>query len=242
MHGSLSKQHAFASSCRLGLGLDWAATAKDLPEGVRAELTKKEALLREAYSGAVGYEIDHIECERERAFLYGLIESCHHEGRGASPSAEQQEAAAVKLAICRRLIQSDALDTIMSKRYGQVKRYGMEGGEGMLIAIDAIIDAAKGGKAEGGSHIVIGMPHRGRLNLLYGALGMPAEVIFSKLTGANELSSPAPFYTGDVLSHLCKGEALLFLMTPPACTISFAARMAAFFVCLLHTDHLMHAV
>lgn len=90
----------------------------------------------------------------------------------------------------------------MAKRYGQVKRYGLEGAETMLVAIDTIFRSM----ASHHAHVVIGMPHRGRLNLLTGLLGFPAEAIFHKMLGESELSPSVVGGTGDVLSHLSKGN------------------------------------
>ena len=87
----------------------------------------------------------------------------------------------------------------MQKRFAQVKRYSLEGSESMMVAMSALFDALPQKNIE---DCVIGMPHRGRLNLMTGLLNYPPEALFSKLKGNPEMP-PAEGFTGDVLSHLC---------------------------------------
>jgi len=127
-----------------------------------------------------------LSLEQERSWLIEKIE------------IEAEEALSVeeKRRIAKILIESEVWDGFMSKRFGQVKRYGLEGSEAMLVSIDAMMRLA----GEELNHVVIGMPHRGRLNLMVGLLGYPAAGIFRKLKmGASELTGDG---TADVLSHL----------------------------------------
>lgn len=87
----------------------------------------------------------------------------------------------------------------MQKRFAQVKRYSLEGSESMMIAMKVLFDKISALKFE---ECVIGMPHRGRLNLMVGLLKYPLEALFSKLKGKPEMPEIKGF-TGDVLSHLC---------------------------------------
>lgn len=89
----------------------------------------------------------------------------------------------------------------MSKRFAQVKRYGLEGGETMMVAFDAILHTTAS------EEVVVAMPHRGRLNLMLGLLAYPAHALFHKLQGNSELA-PGASGSGDVLSHLCTGRDL----------------------------------
>jgi probable 2-oxoglutarate dehydrogenase E1 component DHKTD1 len=98
------------------------------------------------------------------------------------------------------LTQSECFDLFLHKKFPQLKRYGLEGAEGMMIAMQRLVERAA---AIGIQDIVIGMPHRGRLNLLTGLLQLKPKAIFHKIKGHHELPTLDAFHgTGDVLSHL----------------------------------------
>lgn len=160
--------------------------ARPMKSGVHT-LSNGRALLyrlRSVYQQYTGYEFDRLP-DNERTWLAEKIESIHDVQ--ASPARQKQ--------IAKLLVESEAWDKFMAKRFGQVKRYGLEGAESMIIAIDTMFQVAAGSV----KHSVIAMPHRGRLNLMIGLLGYPPEAIFHKLQGNSEL----PFEgSADVLSHL----------------------------------------
>ena len=109
-----------------------------------------------------------------------------------SPSKEQEEN------FLKLLQESEIFDNFLAKKFPQVKRYGLEGSESMMIAIDSLFETLS--KSDIGT-LVIGMPHRGRLNFLNGILGFPARAMFSKIKGNSEF--PEGIHgSGDVLSHL----------------------------------------
>lgn len=115
-----------------------------------------------------------------------------------------------KREMARLMIESEAFDAFMQKRFGQVKRYGLEGLESLVVAVERLIQLTNPK-----STVVCGMAHRGRLNLLKGPLGMDARAIFAKLKGKSELRGGS----ADVLSHLCvnhvfKGKRLIMLPNP----------------------------
>jgi probable 2-oxoglutarate dehydrogenase E1 component DHKTD1 len=95
---------------------------------------------------------------------------------------------------------SEMFDQFLAKKFAQVKRYGLEGNEAMMPLLDALFNASA---RHGSTHVVVGMPHRGRLNFLTGLLKYPLPALFYKMKGASEI--PAGIRgTGDVLSHLGK--------------------------------------
>ena len=97
------------------------------------------------------------------------------------------------------LTQSEVFDNFMAKKFPQVKRYGLEGAESMLIVLDTLFrDAAKSNVSD----IIMSMPHRGRLNLLAVMLDYAPEAIFSKVKGNSEFPKEFKDASGDVLSHL----------------------------------------
>lgn len=85
----------------------------------------------------------------------------------------------------------------MQKRFGQVKRYSLEGSEGMMAVMQVLLELHQNNADE----VIVAMPHRGRLNLLTDLLGYPVDLLFSKLKGNPELPL-ADGFTGDVISHL----------------------------------------
>ncbi len=139
--------------------------------------------LSQIYQGSVGFDYGYLE-QAEVTWLTEQIEKM--QDIKASVSKQKR--------IAQLLIESEAWDAFMGKRFGQVKRYGLEGAESMLVAIDTLFQLSNTVH-----HAVIAMPHRGRLNLMTCLLGYPAEAVFNKLQGNSELSSDG---SADVLSHL----------------------------------------
>ena len=138
------------------------------------------------YSDTISYEISHIEDSDERRWFYQTIENL----------SSLQPAPALLRHMSQLLIHSEVFDHFMTKRFAQVKRYGLEGCESMIVAIDIIMQLCKA------EHLVFGMAHRGRINLMIGLLGYPPQAVFHKLSGDSELAKEWPG-TADVLSHLC---------------------------------------
>ncbi|GAA6044320.1 hypothetical protein JCM8097_004473 [Rhodosporidiobolus ruineniae] len=148
------------------------------------------ARLAEVYCDGVAYEFSHLPLA-ERDFLEKHLESSH-----STPLAKEEQLAHWSL-----LAKSESFDRFLAKRFPSVKRYGLEGGEGMMVAVAKLLNEASG---EGVEDVVIGMPHRGRLNLLTQLLGMDPRLVFRKMRGLPTLpaSLPADEFSDDVLSHL----------------------------------------
>ncbi|KAJ3124807.1 hypothetical protein HK098_000847 [Nowakowskiella sp. JEL0407] len=91
-------------------------------------------------------------------------------------------------------------DHFMAKKFPHVKRYGLEGAESMMIVLDTIFREAN---YQGVREVVLGMPHRGRLNLLADLLQYPLPALFHKIKGNSEFHENDPA-TGDVISHLAQ--------------------------------------
>ena len=110
-------------------------------------------------------------------------------------------------------------DGYLHKKFPQLKRYGLEGVEGMMIAMHRVLEQAA--TKHSIQDAVICMPHRGRLNLLGCLLELPARTIFHKIKGNNELPSYENGYcgTGDVLSHLGQSVDLKFSKNNIHCTL-----------------------
>ncbi|KAL0483648.1 2-oxoadipate dehydrogenase E1 component [Acrasis kona] len=98
----------------------------------------------------------------------------------------------------RLIVESEAFDHFMAKKFPTVKRYGLEGTETMIPAMDIILRKLE---QDGTTDLVLGMPHRGRLNLLVGLLKYPPRALFHKMKGNSEIPEEL-FGIGDVLSHI----------------------------------------
>jgi 2-oxoglutarate decarboxylase len=148
--------------------------------------------LRETYCGPIAYEIEHIGSHRQRLWLREAIES----GRFRTPlSATEQKA------LLRRLTEVDALERFMHKSYLGQKQFSIEGLDMTVPMLDELIQLAA---KQGAREIVIGMAHRGRLNVLAHNLGRPYESIFAEFEGTSTLSAITTIPqggTGDVKYH-----------------------------------------
>ncbi len=148
--------------------------------------------LRETYCGTIAYEIEHIASHRQRVWLREKIES----GAFRQPltSDEQQT-------LLKRLIEVDALERFMHKAYLGQHQFSIEGLDVTVPMLDELIQLAA---AHGGKEVVVGMAHRGRLNVLAHNLGRPYDTIFAEFEGASTLEAVTTIPqggTGDVKYH-----------------------------------------
>ncbi|WP_293900753.1 2-oxoglutarate dehydrogenase E1 component [Phenylobacterium sp.] len=147
------------------------------------------AILRRTYCGPVGVQYMHITDPKEKAWLQERIE-----GRDKEIVFTPQG----KVAILKKLIETQGFEQFLHRRFPGTKRFGLDGGEAMVPALEQII---KRGGAMGVKDIVIGMPHRGRLNVLAAVMGKPYHVIFHEFQGGSSLPSDVQG-SGDVKYHL----------------------------------------
>ncbi|ORX63115.1 oxoglutarate dehydrogenase, E1 component [Hesseltinella vesiculosa] len=152
--------------------------------------------LNATYCGNIAYEFMHLPSASERRWWYNAVESWNK----PALSVEQ------KKRIHQLLSQSESFDHFLAKKFPNIKRYGLEGAESMMVALDRIFELSA---KEGVSDLVIGMPHRGRLNLLCDLLEYPHAALFHKMKGNSEM--PEGTYTsGDVISHLASSPTLTY--------------------------------
>ncbi|KAF9578818.1 hypothetical protein BGW38_005199, partial [Lunasporangiospora selenospora] len=152
------------------------------------------AHLEKSYSGKIAYEFMHIPNASERRWFAHQVESYQK-----APITSED-----KKRIFELLTKSEVFDHFMGKKFAQVKRYGLEGAESMMVALDALFQtASKAGITEA----VVGMPHRGRLNLLTDLMQYNPTALFSKIKGNSEFPSDLPA-SGDVLSHIANSPVL----------------------------------
>jgi 2-oxoglutarate dehydrogenase E1 component len=147
------------------------------------------AILRANYCGKVGLEYMHIADVEERQFLQSRLE-------GADKSIDFTPEG--KKAILAAVIRGEQYEAFLGKKYVGTKRFGLDGGESMIPALEAII---KYGSQKGVKEIVFGMAHRGRLNVLANVMAKPYKVIFHEFSGGT--ANPEDVGgSGDVKYHL----------------------------------------
>jgi multifunctional 2-oxoglutarate metabolism enzyme len=148
--------------------------------------------LRETYCGTIAYEIEHIASHRQRMWLREKIES----GEFRKPLTNDEQ-----MALLQRLVEVDALERFMHKAYLGQKQFSIEGLDMTVPMLDETIQLAA---AHGAREVVVGMAHRGRLNVLAHNLGRPYETIFAEFEGASTLEAVTSIPqggTGDVKYH-----------------------------------------
>jgi 2-oxoglutarate decarboxylase len=148
--------------------------------------------LRETYCGTIAYEIEHISSHRQRVWLREKIES----GTFRQPLTTDE-----RLTLLKRLVEVDALERFMHKAYLGQHQFSIEGLDVTVPMLDELIQLAA---LHGGKEVVIGMAHRGRLNVLAHNLGRPYDTIFAEFEGASTLEAVTTIPqggTGDVKYH-----------------------------------------
>jgi 2-oxoglutarate dehydrogenase E1 component len=143
------------------------------------------AWLRDTYTDTIGYEYEHLEDPARREWLRRRIES----GEDRRPLTREE-----KVRLLRRLTEVEALEQFLHRAYLGQKRFSVEGNDMLIPMLDLAIERAA---AAGAREVVLGMAHRGRLNVLAHVLGRPYERILAEFEGQQSGSG-----TGDVKYHL----------------------------------------
>ena len=148
--------------------------------------------LRETYCGTIAYEIEHIASHRQRVWLREHIES---------GSFRHELTNDERRALLKRLVEVDALERFMHKAYLGQHQFSIEGLDMTVPMLDELIQLSA---AHGGQEVVVGMAHRGRLNVLAHNLGRAYDTIFAEFEGASTLEVVTTIPqggTGDVKYH-----------------------------------------
>jgi 2-oxoglutarate dehydrogenase E1 component len=149
--------------------------------------------LRETYAGTIAYEIEHISDHQERVWLRQAIES----GRYRTPLTPDE-----KKRLLARLTEVEGFEHYLRRAFLGQKSFSIEGLDVMVPMLDESLELA----AEGGAHeVVIGMAHRGRLNVLAHIIGRPYEEILREFEGERTIeavAAAAEGASGDVKYHL----------------------------------------
>ena len=152
----------------------------------RMKLRDILGVLRDSYCRRVGIEYMHVQDPEERRWIATRVEQ-----RYEKPSAEEQKH------ILSRLNAAEAFETFLQTKFVGQKRFSLEGAESTIPLLDSILSASA---VAGLDEVVIGMAHRGRLNVLANIVGKPYEKIFSEFEG--HLDPKSTQGSGDVKYHL----------------------------------------
>ncbi len=156
--------------------------------GVRMSVGEVFERLKKTYCGNVGVEYLHIQETEKRRWIQSKIEPNNN-----IPSFSRDE----KLRILNKIVQAEEFENFLHTRYVGQKRFSLEGGETLITALDSIFQKAPD---EGVEEIVMGMAHRGRLNVLANVMGKSHEFIFREFS--ENFVPDGAHGSGDVKYHL----------------------------------------
>ncbi|WP_254492635.1 2-oxoglutarate dehydrogenase E1 component [Bartonella sp. B1099] len=146
-------------------------------------------ILNRTYCSTIGVEYMHVSDPIQKAWLQERIE-----GRDKKIALTQQD----KKAILNKLIEAEGFEQFLDTKYKGTKRFGLDGGEALIPALEQII---KCGSALGVQEVILGMAHRGRLNVLSQVLAKPHRAIFHEFKGGSYKPDDVEG-SGDVKYHL----------------------------------------
>ncbi|QSX75671.1 2-oxoglutarate dehydrogenase E1 component [Lysobacter arenosi] len=156
----------------------------------RMKLGDLLALLKATYTGPIGAEFMHISDSEQRRWLYERLEKA---GGKFGRTAED------KKRILERLTAADGLERYLGTKYVGQKRFSLEGGDALIPLMDSTVRRAG---EQGAKDVVIGMAHRGRLNVLINTLGKPPRHLFDEFEGKFEHVHSDLAHQGDVKYHM----------------------------------------
>ncbi|GAA0833308.1 2-oxoglutarate dehydrogenase E1 component [Marinomonas arenicola] len=149
------------------------------------KLSEIIAELEKTYCGSIGYEFMHIVDTQEKAWLQQRVESVR-----SCPEYSKE----TRQNLLERLTAAEGLEKYLASRYPGAKRFGLEGGESLIPMVNELIQRSG---ALGAKEVVIGMAHRGRLNVLVNTLGKSPKDLFDEFEGKLKLVKTS----GDVKYH-----------------------------------------
>jgi len=183
-------EHPLLSLESVGLtaeDLDDSFIVPDGPPNVKAPLREILAGFRETYSRSIGVEFMHLQDPGERRWLIDRMEPVRN-----APRLDEEE----KRRILEKLVHSGVFEQFLNTKYRGVTRFSLEGGDALMPGLDFLVERAAG---LGCREIILGMAHRGRLNVQAGILGKPFVDVFSEFE--NCYDPEALVGAGDVKYH-----------------------------------------
>ncbi|MEP6898079.1 MAG: 2-oxoglutarate dehydrogenase E1 component, partial [Rhodanobacter sp.] len=157
--------------------------------GQRLKLRDLLSRLQKTYAGTIGSEFMHISDHAQRSWIYTRLEQAA--GKCALDKAGKQH-------VLDGLTAAEGLERYLHTKYVGQKRFSLEGGDSLIPMIDDVVRSAGD---NGIKELVIGMAHRGRLNVLVNILGKPPKTLFDEFEGHFEHPDD-PAHSGDVKYHL----------------------------------------
>jgi len=154
-----------------------------------ATINEMLAILKRTYCSTFAVEFMHITDPAEKSWLQERIEG---------PDKAIAFTPEGKRSILKKLVEGETFEKFVHKRHPGTKRFGLDGGEAMIPALEQVI---KRGGALGVDEIVLGMAHRGRLNVLAAVMGKPYRAIFNEFQGGSATPDDV-LGSGDVKYHL----------------------------------------
>jgi 2-oxoglutarate dehydrogenase E1 component len=169
--------------------LDRTFATGDFRSSGATELTLREIVqrLQRTYTRTIGVEYMHGEDPAIKSWLQERMESTAN-----TPSLSRDQ----KLRILARLTDAETLETFLHRKYIGKKRFSLEGGESLIPLLDWLIDEFG---AQGGEEVVLGMAHRGRLNVLVNVLGKNLKELFAEF---EDTEVETMLGRGDVKYHM----------------------------------------
>jgi 2-oxoglutarate dehydrogenase E1 component len=173
----------------LALGPQYQQTgARTLAASDQLPLRKIIAIARDIYCGHIGSEYMYITDTQQKRWIQEHLEPA---------SARPQLLPEARRVILERLTAAEGLEKYLHTKYVGQKRFSLEGGESMIALLDELVQLAGARRIE---EIVLGMAHRGRLNVLVNILGKSPAELFKEFEGKHDINTDNP--VGDVKYHL----------------------------------------
>ncbi len=172
-----------------GADLDVEFSTGSLSAPARMKLRDIVALLKSTYSSTVGIEFMHISDADQRRWLHESLERTG--GKHVYGTEERKR-------ILQKLTQAEGLERYLHTKYVGQKRFSLEGGDSLIPLMDEVVRRAG---SQGVKEIVIGMAHRGRLNVLVNTMGKPPHQLFAEFEGRHD-GPDDPAHSGDVKYHM----------------------------------------
>ena len=169
--------------------LDTEFATRSMGFAERLPLRRIIDLLKKTYASSIGAEFMHIADASERQWLHERLERA---GGDFGLSTDD------KKRVYERLVQADGLERYLHTKYVGQKRFALEGGDSLIPMLDELL---RRGGADGLKDMVIGMAHRGRLNVLVNILGKPPQKLFDEFEGRFDHPDD-PAHSGDVKYHM----------------------------------------
>jgi len=157
--------------------------------GHRMTLRDLRERLRRTYVATVGAEFMHISDHNQRRWIYDRLEQASGDA-GLDNETRKR--------VLAKLTAADGLERYLHTKYVGQKRFSLEGGDSLIPLLDDLIRRAAGDHVH---ELVIGMAHRGRLNVLVNILGKPPQQLFAEFEGKHD-GPDDPAHSGDVKYHM----------------------------------------